>query len=75
MLTSADVKSVSFGFFRDLSPSSAIQRHPAKLFDGIPDGIYSERRIEWQSEQRVAGLGNDRVGVIAKSAVITRPGV
>ena len=45
------------------SASFAIYRPPANLFDGIPDGISSERRAEWQSEQRVAGLGNDRVGV------------
>jgi hypothetical protein len=50
MLTRADFKRFSFGFFRDLSPSSD---------DGIPDGIDSERRAERQSEQGVAGLGND----------------
>lgn len=36
---------------------------------GIPDGIDSEARVERQSEQRVAGLGDNRVGVAVRSSV------
>jgi hypothetical protein len=43
-------------FLRHLSRSIALQR---LFFDGITDGINSERCVESQSEQRVAGLGND----------------
>jgi hypothetical protein len=60
MLTTADDETFP-------SASFAIYRPPAILFDGIRDGIDSEQREERQSEQAVAGVGNDRVGVAGKS--------